>query len=67
MADVCVCGHDRQEHGQERGIYECDNSKRELCMVCPGYEYDDGSTGYPNGKAWHRFKALTAESSRLDA
>lgn len=50
---ICVCGHGRDDHGQERGFYECDNSRREVCLACPGFE----CPGYPRGKAWHRFKA----------
>ncbi len=48
---IC-CEHPRPDHGQERAFYECDDSKREVCMLCPGYE----EPGYPRGKAWHRFK-----------
>ena len=35
--------------------------QREVCLECPGYTVirngieDDG---YPNGKAWHRFKEV---------
>ena len=46
------CGHPRSEHGEERYFYECDDSRREVCLLCPGYE----EPGYPNGKAWHRFR-----------
>ena len=56
MVKLCICGHDIREHGRERDFYE-DDSRREVCLSCPGYEYADGSSGYPNGKAWHRFKA----------
>ena len=55
---TCKCGHGRREHGQERDFYECDGSRREVCLACPGYVMaDEVTTGYPNGKAWHRFKA----------
>ena len=49
---VCICGHHAGEHGQEREVFTDTASRRELCMACPGYE----EPGYPNGKAWHRFK-----------
>ena len=49
---ICICGHLYSEHGQEQRLYECD-SKREVCLSCPGYE----DPGYPRGRAWHRFKA----------
>lgn len=64
---TCVCGHGERDHGQERAFYECDNSKREVCLMCPGYEYDDGTSGYPRGKAWHRFKASTPSEAALEA
>lgn len=37
------------------------SDKRELCLRCDGYMIvinDDGDEvdGYPNGKAWHRFR-----------
>ena len=55
------CGHPRDQHGQERDFYECDDSRREVCLMCPGYvREDEVTTGYPNGKAWHRFKAAGA-------
>ena len=54
--DQCaVCGHVRHEHGTERDLLSGNHyvdGKREFCMECPGYE----EPGYPNGKAWHRFK-----------
>lgn len=53
--DICgKCGHDEGNHGQERDFYECDASKREVCLMCPGYE----EPGYPRGAAWHRFLRL---------
>ena len=55
-AELCRCGHERQEHGQERQFYECDDSKRAVCLACPGYEVP----GYPTGNAWHRFRAVLA-------
>lgn len=48
------CEHPRAEHGQERAFYECDDSRREVCLMCPGYE----EPGYPNGQAWHRFREV---------
>lgn len=51
-ARLCRCGHAADQHGQERAVYEADNSKREVCLECPGYE----EPGYPRGRAWHRFK-----------
>ena len=64
------CGHLQAEHGQERAFYECDESRREVCLRCPGYE----EPGYPNGDAWHRFKedekrrkAMTKSSAQIIA
>lgn len=51
MTTKCICGHAKDQHGQERAFYESDDSKREVCLECPGYE----EPGYPNGKAWHRY------------
>jgi len=50
---LCVCGHLKDEHGQEQQFVVSD-SKRELCFLCTGYEYP----GYPQGLAWHRYKEL---------
>ena len=47
------CGHPRGEHGQEKDLYDSyENSRREVCLLCPGYE----KPGYPKGDAWHRFR-----------
>ena len=52
-----TCGHPRGEHGQERKFYDCGGSRRELCLLCPGYVMaDEVTTGYPRGEAWHRYK-----------
>lgn len=58
----CVtCGHQRAEHGQEREFYECGDSRREVCLLCPGYVMaDEVTSGYPNGKAWHRYRQPAA-------
>ena len=62
---MCKCGHGREQHGQERGFYECDDSRREVCLMCPGYVMaDEVITGYPNGKAWHRFKPAAPADGR---
>jgi len=50
------CGHPFSEHGRESDFYECDGSRREVCLRCDGYE----EPGYPNGEAWHRFEAVRA-------
>ena len=52
------CDHPEWDHGQERAFYETD-SKREVCLLCPGYE----EPGYPHGKAWHRFAGVLAAPS----
>jgi hypothetical protein len=52
---IGCCDHKRSEHGRECDFYDT-YSRRELCLMCPGYERDDGGSGYPRGKAWHRFK-----------
>jgi len=59
----CICGHDEDQHGQERTFYQSDDSRREVCLECPGYE----EPGYPNGAAWHRFVELTPERQMQDA
>ena len=56
---ICVCGHPINQHGQERTFYECDGSKREVCLECPGYE----EPGYPKGEAWHRFRKMESSAS----
>lgn len=56
------CDHPKSEHGKERDFFSDTDSRRELCLMCPGYEYTDGSIAYPNGKAWHRFKAVEEAS-----
>ena len=45
------CGHPQIEHGQEQDFIPNCYSRREVCLLCPGYE----EPGYPNGKSWHRF------------
>jgi len=54
---LCVCGHEQSEHCQERSLSNDTDSKRELCLRCPGYE----NPGYPNGWCWHRFRTFTNE------
>ena len=60
MSRACVvCGHPDMEHGQEREFFLGVDSKRELCLGCPGYVVIRGGyevDGYPIGKAWHRFR-----------
>lgn len=63
--DICrLCKHPRSEHGKERDLLLGVDSKRELCLLCPSYVVwlVDGSevSGYPNGKAWHRFREMEA-------
>ena len=53
-AQCAVCKHPESEHGQERQFLQPTDSMREFCCLCDGYE----EQGYPNGKAWHRFKLL---------
>ena len=59
MSETCkLCGHASEEHGRERDFVDSD-SKRELCRLCPGYVLETDEievTGYPYGKAWHRFR-----------
>ena len=57
------CGHPRSEHGQERDFYQCDDSRREVCLRCPGYELP----GYPNGAAWHSFRVAELQGGAHDA
>ena len=58
VKDLCAkCGHPASDHGQERAFYECDDSRREVCLLCPEYE----EPGYPNGTAWHRFREARNE------
>lgn len=57
--DLCLCGHPASEHGQERKFYYCDDSHREVCLLCPGYE----EPGYPKGEAWHRYRLYPGLSS----
>ena len=47
----CICGHPDHEHGQERELGIGTDSRREVCLRCPGYD----EPGYPTGKAWHRY------------
>jgi hypothetical protein len=49
------CTHPEAEHGQEGSFYGGGDSRREVCLMCPGYE----SPGYPRGEAWHRFEEAT--------
>ena len=58
MTLSCTCGHPKDQHGQERKFYDCDDSKREVCLECPGYE----EPGYPNGAAWHRYQPAFTKS-----
>ena len=51
MIPAACCPHPAEEHGQERHLYETD-SRREVCLACPGYE----EPGYPHGHAWHRYR-----------
>ena len=58
--EICRCGHPRSEHGRHgEMVMGSPGDRREVCLECPGYTLirngieDDG---YPNGKAWHRFK-----------
>ncbi len=51
----CVCGHEQSEHLQERHVFTDIDSRRELCLRCPGYE----RPGYPNGWCWHRWQGYT--------
>ena len=54
--EYCTCGHSRSQHGPEWAFFTDTDSRREVCMECPGYE----EPGYPNGRAWHRFKEQEA-------
>ena len=56
------CGDTITEHGQEQDFYPTE-SKREVCLKCPGYE----EPGYPNGKAWHRFRPVGVQGLRRRA
>ena len=60
VSNLCArCGHDGQEHGRECDMTVTAESKRELCLLCPGYMIEIGGIevdGYPHGKAWHRFR-----------
>ena len=61
LVPCAVCGHPKAEHGKERDLFPDTDSKRELCMECPGYTMIVGAyevNGYPNGQAWHRFRQL---------
>ena len=51
-----VCGHDASDHCQEREVADWCDSKRELCLRCPGYVDEFDNSMYPRGQAWHRFK-----------
>ena len=38
MSKTCAaCSHPEVEHGQERFLDVGTDSKRELCLLCPGY------------------------------
>lgn len=52
---VACCAHPKDEHAKECEIGDTD-SKRELCLMCPGYD----TPGYPKGRAWHRYRAAMA-------
>ena len=60
MSDTCaVCGHPYTDHGRHQDFVDCGEDKHELCLLCPGYTVMRGDyevDGYPNGKAWHRFR-----------
>ena len=57
MSQTCaICGHPGVEHGQERAFVLGVSSKRELCLLCPGYCDEHDNSLYPYGKAWHRFR-----------
>lgn len=60
MIGIC-CEHDSSDHGQERQFYECDDSRREVCLKCPDYADESDQILYPHGKAWHRFKAAAGQ------
>ena len=59
---VCRCGHSKSQHGKhEQMVLGAYRDRREVCLKCPGYTlirngFEDD--GYPNGKAWHRFKEV---------
>ena len=50
--EVRCCKHPAIEHVYEHQVSNDTDSRRELCLMCPGYE----EPGYPNGKAWHRYR-----------
>ena len=50
-----LCGHERHQHGREQDFVFCE-SRRELCLLCPGYCDEHDNSLYPYGKAWHRFR-----------
>ena len=60
MSKTCAaCSHPEVEHGQERFLDVGTDSKREPCLLCPGYVVVRGGIevdGYPSGQAWHRFR-----------
>lgn len=49
------CEHGIEHHGQERDFYETP-SRREVCLMCPGYVDTNDQPFYPRGKAWHRYR-----------
>lgn len=54
MSEAC-CEHPKEDHGRECDLYDT-WSRREVCLQCPGYAYEDDTTAYPHGKAWHRYR-----------